>query len=206
MQLTERSGGSPASVVRFHSLALPVGLLEVTTSPALPTSTHSLTEAQLTPKSDFAFGIFVPIQRAAPDIGSLEVHTPPLKSTATQRVAEGQEIPRRLPRSCSVTSTWPTVQAAAPAVGAVEVIITPLWPTPMQAPLASQCMPKIVSESPRLRLVSVHGDASAAVAPQAPKRARTASRRLNLRTARNFYRDRGRISPLGVDVQGFKIR
>ena len=166
-----RSGGPPASAVRVQAVGPPVGLLEVTTTPPLPTSTHWLSLRQLTPKSDFTFGILVGVHEAAPRPGLVVVQTPPLKSTATQRVADGQEIPRRLSFRPSAGVTWPIVQAEAPAVGAVDWITTPSWPTPTQKPLGSQCMPKIVSPSPRLRVVRVQGEAWAEAAPNAPKRA-----------------------------------
>ena len=127
------------------------------------------------PKSALAFGIFAGTQELGPSAGLVVVQTPPLKSTATQSVEVGQEIPRRLPVRFSPRLTWPTVQAVAPAVGAVVWIITPSAPTPMQKPLASQCMPKIVSPSPRLRLVSAQGEAARAlVAPKPARLARTA--------------------------------
>ncbi len=73
MQLIDRSDGEFGSVVRVQAVAPPVGLLEVTTRPLAPTSTQSVVETQLTPKSDFAFGIFVPTQEAAPAPGSVVV-------------------------------------------------------------------------------------------------------------------------------------
>jgi hypothetical protein len=112
LQATERSGGPPGSVARVQAEAPPVGLLEVTTRPELPTSTHWIAETQSTPNSDFALGILVGVQEPGPPAGSVLVQTPPLKSTATQSEEVGQEIPRRLPRSPSApTATWPTDQA-----------------------------------------------------------------------------------------------
>ena len=183
VQLTPRRSGLPGRTVRTQAVGPPVGLAEVKT-PVPPTTTHWVAATQSTPKSDLALGIFVADQEAAPAPGSVVVQTPPLESTATQRVALGQEIPRRLAFSSPAGVTWPTVQAPAPAVGAVDWTTTPSWPTPTQKPLASQCMPKIVSLSPRLSVVSVQGEAWAAVAANTPPRARTARTRERRRIAR----------------------
>ena len=189
VQVTARNVGSPGTVARVQAVGPPVGLVEVRTWPPAPTTTQR-TGLHSIAKRDFVFGIRVGVQEAAPAPGSVVVQTPPLKSTATQSVWDGQEMPRRLAFRFSAGPTWPTVQAPAPAVGAVDWITTPSWPTPMQEPLASQFMPKIVSPSPRLRFVSVQGDAADAVAaPKVPSRAaRRARRRARRRTLRFLSR------------------
>src|ERR1700749_3142877 len=154
--------------------------------PPLPTRTQELALAQETAKRDFAFGIFAGTQELGPSPGLVVVQTPPLKSTAMQSEEVGQEIPRRLPFRFSPRLTWPIDQAVAPAVGAVDWTITPSEPTPMQKPLASQCMPKIVSVSPRLRLVWTQGEACALAAPNEPRAAIRAKRSVRRRTDEGF--------------------
>ena len=77
-QVIARSGGAPGRVARVQAVGPPVGLLEVTTRPPAPTSTHWVVLWQATANSAFAFGILVGVKELGPAPGLVLVQTPPL--------------------------------------------------------------------------------------------------------------------------------
>ena len=101
------------------------------------------------PKSARAFGIFVGAQEPAPGAGFGR------RPDAAAEVDRDAERGGRAGDPAQVAVQFfarlrrgRRSRRVAPAVGAVDWITTPSWPTPTQKPLASQCMPKIVSPSP----------------------------------------------------------
>src|SRR2546421_612403 len=84
----------------------PPGSVEVRTSPAPSTATHSEGLGHATPKREFEPSTLVTVQAAGPPVGSVEVTTLPEPSTATHSEAPGQATRR----SRLEPSTWLTVQ------------------------------------------------------------------------------------------------
>lgn len=74
-----------------HALAPPVGLVEVSTSPAPSTATHSDAEGHETPPSMLLPSTLLTVHALAPPVGSIEVTAFPAPSTTTHSKADGHE-------------------------------------------------------------------------------------------------------------------
>jgi hypothetical protein len=101
-----------------HALAPPVGLVEVTTFPALSTATHNEVPTHETAANAFAPSTEITFHAAAPPVGFVEVITSPDQSTATQSDAVGHDIPVMW---IPAFPTRASVHAPQPPVGSVDV-------------------------------------------------------------------------------------
>src|SRR6185312_14927999 len=125
-----------STLVTSHSGAPAVGLLEVSTLPALSIATQRVDVGQVRPSKPPPPGAagslvrLVRIQAAAPPVGLVEYNRPPASSRAKQTRLERHDVSTRL----AAVAKRVTFQAAAPPVGLVEVNRSP----PPYAPRARQ--------------------------------------------------------------------
>jgi hypothetical protein len=155
--------GELSTVETVHADVPPVGLVDVTTTPILPTSgpplawplaTHRLTVGHDTSDSDRSPTTLVTVQDAVPPVGFVDVTTLVPPSIATQRSMLGQETPA----SVLVPSTNVILQAAAPPVGLLEVSALP-------APSTATHGPPLRQDTPSIELVASTMAAFQAAAP-----------------------------------------
>src|ERR1700691_737891 len=113
----------------LHTLAPPVGSVDVQTSPPLSTATHSLTDAHDTASSwPYTFVVF---HAPTPPAGSVEV-TILLPPMATHSSVDGHDIPLRSSATLDLT------HAPLPPVGSVEISTSPTPSTATHRPLDGQ--------------------------------------------------------------------
>src|SRR5207247_2433441 len=83
---------APATLVTVHAAAPPVGLLEVTTVPPLPTATHSRTLGHETPFRLDAPIRLLSVHAVSLPVGFVEVITLPARFTPAHSVLLGHEM------------------------------------------------------------------------------------------------------------------